>query len=237
MRVKDRGQVVAEIPNTALVDEAPVYDRPTARPAYLDEVRRLDLNALKPAAPAEALLAVLRVADHRQQALGLRRQCDNMVRTNTLVLAGMGPAWSASRARRGRWRCPPTATAATAISIPAAARCWRWPKPRGTSPAPARADRRDQLPQLRQPREAGNHVAVVEAIEGIAEACRRSTCRSPAATSASTTKPTATRSITPIIGVVGVIEDASHARPRLPQRRPAHRAARQHARGPGGSEY
>ena len=29
MRVKDRGAVVAEIPNTALVDEAPIYDRPT----------------------------------------------------------------------------------------------------------------------------------------------------------------------------------------------------------------
>ena len=33
MRVKDHGKVVAEIPNTALVDEAPVYDRPTTRPA------------------------------------------------------------------------------------------------------------------------------------------------------------------------------------------------------------
>ena len=30
MRVKDHGEVVAEIPNTALVDEAPVYDRPTS---------------------------------------------------------------------------------------------------------------------------------------------------------------------------------------------------------------
>ena len=35
MRVKDAGTVVAEIPNTALVDDAPVYDRPTSRPAYL----------------------------------------------------------------------------------------------------------------------------------------------------------------------------------------------------------
>ena len=38
MRVKNHGEVVADIPNTALADEAPVYDRPTARPAYLDEV-------------------------------------------------------------------------------------------------------------------------------------------------------------------------------------------------------
>src|SRR5512147_2737792 len=43
MRVKDHGTVVAEIPNSALVDQAPVYNRPTTRPAYLDEVQRLDL--------------------------------------------------------------------------------------------------------------------------------------------------------------------------------------------------
>src|SRR5688500_19179572 len=38
MRVRAGGTVVAEIPNTALVDDAPVYARPTSRPTYLDEV-------------------------------------------------------------------------------------------------------------------------------------------------------------------------------------------------------
>src|SRR5215510_12220456 len=47
MRVKDGGQVVAEIPNTALVDDAPVYNRPVARPAYLDTVNTLDLAGLR----------------------------------------------------------------------------------------------------------------------------------------------------------------------------------------------
>src|SRR5499426_1469070 len=42
LRVKHEGKVVAEIPNTALVDDAPVYDRPIARPAYVDERRSLD---------------------------------------------------------------------------------------------------------------------------------------------------------------------------------------------------
>src|SRR6187399_1061614 len=42
MRVKDHGEVVAEIPNTALTDDAPVYDRPTTRPGYLDDVQQLD---------------------------------------------------------------------------------------------------------------------------------------------------------------------------------------------------
>src|SRR4026208_55823 len=58
MRVKDHGQVVAEIPNSALVDAAPVYDRPTARPAYLDEVRKFDPASLPPAAPQTALVRV-----------------------------------------------------------------------------------------------------------------------------------------------------------------------------------
>src|SRR3954471_8360023 len=50
LRVRDHGAVVAEIPNTALVDEAPVYNRPTARPAYLDDVQQLDLASLSPVA-------------------------------------------------------------------------------------------------------------------------------------------------------------------------------------------
>src|SRR3954469_15966342 len=60
MRVKDRGTVVAEIPNTALVDEAPVYDRPTTRPGYLEDVQSLDVRSLPPPPSAvKALLALL----------------------------------------------------------------------------------------------------------------------------------------------------------------------------------
>src|SRR5712664_375715 len=44
LRVKDRGAVVAEIPNRALTDEAPVYRRPMTEPEYLAEVRKLDLD-------------------------------------------------------------------------------------------------------------------------------------------------------------------------------------------------
>src|SRR6478672_1364885 len=59
MRVKDHGKVVAEIPNRALVDAAPVYDRPTVRPAYLEEVQRFDSASLPAVAPADALFALL----------------------------------------------------------------------------------------------------------------------------------------------------------------------------------
>src|SRR4051812_9250710 len=46
LRVKDRGQVVAEIPNRALTDEAPVYHRPMEEPAYLRDVQQLDLDVV-----------------------------------------------------------------------------------------------------------------------------------------------------------------------------------------------
>src|SRR5437899_2495756 len=43
MRVNDHGTVVAEIPNRALTDDAPVYHRPMTEPEYLKEVQQLDL--------------------------------------------------------------------------------------------------------------------------------------------------------------------------------------------------
>src|SRR6478735_4267349 len=46
LRVRENGKVVAEIPNRALTDEAPLYRRPMATPEYLADVRKLDLDAL-----------------------------------------------------------------------------------------------------------------------------------------------------------------------------------------------
>src|SRR5688500_3185754 len=45
LRVKSRGALVAEIPNRALTDEAPVYHRPMETPSYLAEVQTLSLPA------------------------------------------------------------------------------------------------------------------------------------------------------------------------------------------------
>src|SRR5439155_70466 len=47
LRVKERGTVVAEIPNRALTDEAPVYNRPMMEPEYLRQVQQLDLDAIE----------------------------------------------------------------------------------------------------------------------------------------------------------------------------------------------
>jgi len=82
--------VVAEIPNTALTDEAPLYRRPFSEPAYLKEAQQLSLASLGAPAPAadvfRRLLASPTVASKRW----VYRQYDHVVRTNTMVLPGMG---------------------------------------------------------------------------------------------------------------------------------------------------
>src|SRR5229473_3191098 len=92
LRVKERGRVVAEIPNRALTDEAPVYHRPMDAPSYLGEVRALDLDALgstEVPAAGSALLALVgspTIASKRWAY----RQYDHMVQTNTISLPGQG---------------------------------------------------------------------------------------------------------------------------------------------------
>src|SRR5205809_1997904 len=51
LRVKERGAVVAEIPNRALTDEAPVYRRPLEQPEYLADLQKLDLESLDEKGP------------------------------------------------------------------------------------------------------------------------------------------------------------------------------------------
>ncbi len=89
MRVRERGTVVAEIPTSALTDDAPVYRRPMATPAYLADVQKLSLPEQPAVSDADALRALLAspvIASKRW----VYRQYDHMVRTNTLVLPGMG---------------------------------------------------------------------------------------------------------------------------------------------------
>jgi phosphoribosylformylglycinamidine synthase len=210
MRVRAGGTVVAEIPNTALVDDAPVYDRPTSRPAYLDEVRRLDLSALGPPAPADALMAVLSsptVASKRW----VYRQYDHMVRTNTLVLAGMGA---------GVVRIKGTPRALAMSTDGNGRHCYLDPR-KGAMLAVAEAARNVACAGARpigatnclnfgNPEKPDVMWQLVEAVEGIAEACRALDVPITGG-NVSLYNETDGKAIypTPIIGVVGVIEDAS----------------------------
>ena len=90
LRVRNRGALVAEIPNPALTDEAPLYRRPMAKPSYIEDVQRLALSSVgPPPAPKDVFMRLLAspgVASKRW----VYRQYDHMVRTNTLVFPGMG---------------------------------------------------------------------------------------------------------------------------------------------------
>jgi phosphoribosylformylglycinamidine synthase len=211
LRVTDRGRVVAEVPNAALVDEAPLYDRPVARPAYLDTVTTIDRAALEfsPSA-AEAFMSLLgspTIASKRW----LYRQYDHMVRTNTLVLAGMGA---------GVVRVKGTSRA-LAISTDGNGRyCYLSPR-RGAMLAIAEAARNvacaGAMPvgatnclNFGNPERPEIMWQFAEAVEGLAEACR--TLEIPITggnvslyneTDGSAIYPT------PVVGVVGVVEDAA----------------------------
>jgi phosphoribosylformylglycinamidine synthase II len=210
MRVKDHGKVVAEIPNRALVDAAPVYDRPTVRPAYLEEVQRFDSASLPAVAPADALFALLSsptVASKRW----VYRQYDHMVRTNTIVLAGMGA---------GVVRIKGT-TRALAMSVDGNGRyCYLDPH-RGAMLAVAEASRNvacagatpigaTNCLNFGNPERPEIMWQLVAAIEGIAEACRALNVPITGG-NVSLYNETNGEAIypTPILGVVGVLDDAS----------------------------
>ena len=90
MRVKDHGTVVADIPTPALTDEAPVYRRPMTKPPYLDEAQQLSMADLGRPAPATEVFKRLLTTPEIASKRWVYRQYDHMVRTNTIVLPGMG---------------------------------------------------------------------------------------------------------------------------------------------------
>ncbi len=60
MRVKENGTVVCEVPAKALTEKAPLYKRESKEPAYLKDVQKLDTDTLsEPENPNDTLLKLL----------------------------------------------------------------------------------------------------------------------------------------------------------------------------------
>ncbi len=90
LRVSEDGRPVAELPNAALTDDAPVYRRPMETPGYLAEVQRLDLEALAtPGVTAADELLTLLGSPAIASKRWVYRQYDHMVQTNTIGLPGL----------------------------------------------------------------------------------------------------------------------------------------------------
>ena len=92
MRVLEHGEVVAEIPNSALTDDAPVYKRPLARwepPVERDMPGHIQLAASGDfTGPLKQLLASPNICSKRW----VWQQYDHMVQTNTVEAPGAGDA-------------------------------------------------------------------------------------------------------------------------------------------------
>jgi phosphoribosylformylglycinamidine synthase len=173
LRVKDHGQVVAEIPNRDLADEAPLYDRPHTRP-----YRPVPMDA--PAIPSRAtsdaitsdLIALLGSSDICSKRW-IWEQYDYTVRTNTIAGPGSdaaivriketGTSIAMSLDGNSRYCLLDPREGAKLI----VAECCRNLSTAGALPVAATNNL-----NFGNPERPGIMAQLVESIEGIAEACK-----------------------------------------------------------------
>ena len=212
MKVMNHGDLVADIPNTALTDEAPVYRRPMEKPAYIDEAQKLSLPSLGTPPPASEVFARLLATPEIASKRWVYRQYDHMVRTNTLVFPGMGA---------GVVRVKGTERA-LALSVDCSAR-FVYLDPRAGAQLAVAEAARNVACAGGQPIGATNCLNFAnpqrpeimwqfgQAVEGMGAACRALDIPITGG-NVSLYNETEGRGIlpTPVIGVVGLIEDAKH---------------------------
>jgi phosphoribosylformylglycinamidine synthase len=169
LRVKDHGKVVAEIPNRALADEAPLYDRPHTKPLRVAPVDGPEFECTDPDGDLLRLLASGDICSKRW----IWQQYDYMVRTNTT----QGPGGDAAIVRiketgisiamsldgNGRY-CALDPREGTKLVV---AECCRNLSTVGATPIAATNNLNFGNPE--RPEIMGQ---LVESIEGMAEACR-----------------------------------------------------------------
>ncbi len=214
LRVKWHGNVVAEIPAKKISDEAPRYDRPQRRPAWQDDLQRLELeNIPLPEDFNSVLLRLLSSPNIGSKEL-VWEQYDHMVRTNTVVRPGSDAAVIRIKGT----------DKAIAISVDCNSRyCFLDPY-RGAMLAVAEAARNVACSGARplavtdnlnfgNPEKPEVMWQFVESIKGISEACR--ILETPVVSgNVSFYNETKGNAIypTPTIAMVGLMEDAKKAR-------------------------
>jgi phosphoribosylformylglycinamidine synthase II len=237
--VRHHGELVAQVPVEALVD-APRYERPTERPAWLDPLASFDPLGLPEPADYEEALTVLLASPTIASKEWAYRQYDQQVGINTLVLPGSdaavlrvkGTARGLAVATDGNGRhvfLDPRRGAAMAVCEAARNVACAGGRPAGLT---------DCL-NFGSPERPEILWQFAEAVDGIAEACR-ALALPVVGGNVSFYNETSGRPVlpTPIVGVVGILEDAGRATTQW-FKGPGHRIA---LLGPdavslGGSEY
>jgi phosphoribosylformylglycinamidine synthase II len=213
LRVRERGEVVAEIPNTALTDEAPVYNRPMRRwqadvPRELPSDVQLGV-ARDHTADLKRLLAAPNICSKRW----IYQQYDSMVQTNTLE----GPGADAGVARVKDTK------RALAMALDGNSR-WCYLDPRlGAQHAVAEAARNvactgatpvaaTNCLNFGNPEKPEVMWQFSQVVDGIAQAC---TALGTPITGGNVSLYNETLGVgiypTPVLGVVGILEDATRA--------------------------
>jgi phosphoribosylformylglycinamidine (FGAM) synthase-like enzyme len=170
--VKDHGKVVAEIPNRALADEAPLYDRPHTKPARLAPLEAPKIpDRSTPAAIKADLIALLSSGDLCSKRW-IWEQYDYLVRSSTLAgptsdaaiirIKETGTSIAMSLDGNGRY-CALDAREGTKLMV---AECCRNVSTSGALPVAATNNL-----NFGNPERPEIMAQLVESIEGMAEAC------------------------------------------------------------------
>jgi phosphoribosylformylglycinamidine synthase II len=212
LRVRNQGAVVAEIPAHPLAEEGPVYKRPLRAPARTKSAKLVEFapEGTDLTANFKRLLAAPSIASKRW----VTDQYDHMVRTNTLVVPGAGDAavlrlketkrgLALATDCNGRWcRLDPKRGAMAAVAEAA----------RNVACAGARPIAATNCLNFGSPEKPEVMWQFSQVIDGISEACR--SLETPiTGGNVSFYNETLGQSIypTPVIGILGLLEDASRA--------------------------
>jgi len=214
LRVRHHGQIAAEIPAHALAEEGPVYQRPLAAPKPAENVRLVKFATANASADFTEEFRRLLAAPAIASKHWIWEQYDYMVRTNTLEGPGAGDAavvrikgtkraLALSSDGNGRWcRLDPFAGAQLAVAEAA----------RNVACSGAKPLAATNCLNFGNPEKPEVMWQFSRAIDGIAAAC---TALEIPITGGNVSfyNETLGRSIdpTPVLGVLGILEDASRA--------------------------
>ncbi len=91
VRVRRHSELIAEVDPLLLADQCPTYTTEAAVPAYFEEYAKFDPKALPPADVESALISLLKFPDIASKRF-VFRQYDQQVQTQTALKAGKGDA-------------------------------------------------------------------------------------------------------------------------------------------------